>query len=128
MSASIDLSGTARLPAAPELLKAAAALRKHTSDAGETMQLAHSAWSFLAGAYTAPEQQQVHRAMDRPRHDGQALAAAGSRAAEALETFAAAVEGIRRQCLELQDDMEQLQEREQPVAGGGVQPAGMVTP
>lgn len=128
MSALVDLSGTAHLPVTSELMAGAASLSKCSSRAGESLGRAHSNWSRLAVAYTAPEQHQVHHAMDGPRDVGLAVLHAASRAAEALETFAAAVAEIRKKRLELQGAVEELQEKERQDAGSGIIVTGSNTP
>ena len=128
MSSSIDLSGTAHLPAVPELREGAALLLACSSRAGESIRQAHAHWSALAGAYAAPEQQQVHHAMDGPRAAGQGVLEVASRAAAALETFAAVVEDIRSRRLALQSAAGDLQEKERNDAGPGISPTGVKTP
>lgn len=120
MSSSVDLSGTAQLPVTSEILAGAASLVKYSSRAGESIGRAHDHWSRLSMAYAAPEQDQVHYAMDGPRDAGQTVLDAAFRAAEALETFAAAVADIRRRRLELQGAVEDLQEKDSQGAMPGV--------
>lgn len=117
MSTFIDLSGTAELPAVPELREGAAMLLKCSSRAGESIRQAHSHWSLLAAAYAAPEQHLVHAALDGPRVAGESVLESAVRAAAALETFAAAVDGIRRKRLALQGAVEDLQAEERLAAG-----------
>lgn len=128
MTSSIDLSGTAHLPAASELREGAALLLKCSSRAGESIQQAHSHWSLLAAAYAAPEQHQVQSAMDGPRDAGQAVFEAASRAAAALETFAAVVDDIRAKRLLLQSASEEQQEKERDNAAPGLKLAGVQPP
>ena len=127
MSSSVDLSGTAHLPVTAELLAGAVSLSKCSSRAAESLGRAHDRWSLLSDAYAAPEQHQVHRAMDAPRNTAHATHHAAVRAAEALKTFAAAVTDIRRRRLELQDAVAQLQEKEEPVVHPGAIVPGVET-
>lgn len=118
MSTFIDFSGTAGLPITSELEAGAAHILHHGSSVNDSLQRAHGRWSLLAGVYTAPEQFQVHGAMDRPRDAGEAVLRAASHAASALGVFAAAVEGIHRKRLELQAEAAFL-EKEHPGTGPG---------
>lgn len=128
MISSVDLSGTAGLPVISELLTGAASLSKCSSTAADSLERAHDRWSLLSDAYAAPEEHQVHRAMDGPRDAARAARHAAVRAAEALGTFAAAVADIRRRRLELQDAVAELQEKEEPVILPGMIVAGAETP
>lgn len=128
MSSFIDLSGTAHLPVVPELRDGAALLLACSSRAGESIRRAHTHWSVLAAAYAAPEQQQVHQALDGPRDAGQAVLESASLAAAALETFAAAVEDIRSRRLALERAAGELQEQERQDAGPVIPVSGVKTP
>ena len=128
MSSFIDLSGTAQLPAVPELWEGAALLLACSSRAGESIRQAHTHWSVLAAAYAAPEQQQVHQALDGPRDTGQAVLECASRAAAALETFAAVVDDIRSRRLVLQGAAAELREKERHDTGPGIKLPGIKPP
>ena len=105
---SVELSGTAHLPAASELLAGAASLVKYSSRAGETISRARDHWSRLSVAYAAPEQHLVHQALDEPHAAGHSALDAACRVARALETFATAAADISRRRLELQEAVEEL--------------------
>ena len=117
MSMFIDLSGTARLPLPSEIRANAAAVLHCASLASESIHRAHTKWSFLAEAYAAPEQHQVHHALDLPRDAGEAVERGAARAASALEAFAAAVEGIRRRRMDLQAEADAFLAKENPLPG-----------
>jgi hypothetical protein len=105
---SVDLSGTAHLPAASELLAGAASLVKYSSRAGESISRARDRWSRLSETYAAPEQHLVHQALDEPHAAGHSALDAACRVAKALETFATAAADISRRRLELQEAVEEL--------------------
>ncbi|WP_342022770.1 hypothetical protein AAE021_13055 [Arthrobacter citreus] len=105
---SVDLSGTAHLPAASELLAGAASLVKYSSRAGESISRARDHWSRLSETYAAPEQHLVHQALDEPHAAGHSALDAACRVAKALETFATAAADISRRRLELQEAVEEL--------------------
>jgi hypothetical protein len=105
---SVDLSGTAHLPAASELLAGAASLVKYSFRAGESISSARDHWSRLSETYAAPEQHLVHQALDEPHAAGHSALDAACRVAKALETFATAAAGISRRRLELQEAVEEL--------------------
>lgn len=119
MRAFIDLSGTDNLPVASKLVECASSLSHCGSRVGESIRRAHAKWSGLAAVYTAPEQSQVHRALDRPRDAGEAVLESATLAAAGLETFAAAVDGIRLKRLELQSAVDKLQAEEPHHNGPG---------
>ena len=105
---SVDLSGTAHLPAASELLAGAASLVKYSFRAGESISSARDHWSRLSETYAAPEQHLVHQALDEPHAAGHSALDAACRVAKALETFATAAADISRRRLELQEAVEEL--------------------
>lgn len=128
MSTLIDFSGTAGLPTASELEAAAARILHHGSSASDSLQRVHAKWSLLSGTYAAPEQVQVHSAMDRPRDAGEAVFRAASHAASALSVFAAAVEAIHRKRLELQAEAALLETEHSGTAAVTAVPAANPQP
>lgn len=116
----IDLSGTARLPAASLLVEGASSLRRCGFQAHESLRHARTKWSLVSAVYAAPEQHRVHQALDGPLDTGHAVLESASRAAAALETFGAAADGIRRRRLALQSAAELMQEEERRGAGPGL--------
>lgn len=102
MSTFIDFSGTEGLPDTSELESGGARILHHGFSISGSLQQVHAKWSLLAGTYAAPEQFQVHGAMDGPREAGEAVLRAATQAVSALRDFAAAVDAIRRKRLEFQ--------------------------
>lgn len=129
MSTFIDFSGTAGMPIPSELEESASAILDRSFIVNEAMHRAHAKWSLLAGAYAAPEQELVERALDLPRDAAEAVLRAASHSASALRVFAAAVEGIHRKRLELQAEAAALEENEDLGAvPAGRLPAGNTSP